>query len=80
MVRFLTLAVVYSVLLTAVRSASSPKGLLLVANKSDQTLGLIDPQTGHQVATVAEGGVTGHEVIASPDGKRAFVPIYGNSE
>lgn len=79
MVRFLTLAIVYFALLTVVRSASSPKGLLLVANKGDQTLGLIDPQTGHQVATVAEGGVTGHEVIASPDGKRAFVPIYGNS-
>ena len=24
-------------------------------------------------------GITGHEVAASPDGKRAFVPIYGNS-
>jgi YVTN family beta-propeller protein len=28
---------------------------------------------------VAEGGVTGHEVIASPDGRFAYVPIYGNS-
>jgi YVTN family beta-propeller protein len=28
---------------------------------------------------VPEDGVTGHEVIASPDGKQAFVPIYGNS-
>ena len=26
-----------------------------------------------------EDGVTGHEVAASPDGTRAFVPIYGNS-
>ncbi len=26
-----------------------------------------------------EGGVTGHEVIASPDGRFAYVPIYGNS-
>ena len=26
-----------------------------------------------------EGGVTGHEVIASPDGRLAYVPIYGNS-
>ena len=26
-----------------------------------------------------EEGITGHEVIASADGKRAFVPIYGNS-
>ncbi len=54
-------------------------GLLLVANKGDQTLGIIDPVTGKQIATVPEDGITGHEVIASPDGKRAFVPIYGNS-
>src|SRR6202048_5211315 len=40
---------------------------------------LIDPGTGRQVATVDEGGTTGHEVVGSPDGKRAFVPIYGNS-
>ena len=26
-----------------------------------------------------EGGVTGHELIASPDGKTAYVPIYGDS-
>ena len=54
-------------------------GLLLVANKGDQTLGIIDPVAGRQIATVAEDGVTGHEVAASPDGKRAFVPIYGNA-
>src|SRR5207245_6481338 len=29
--------------------------------------------------TVAENGTTGHEVAASPDGKLAYVPIYGNS-
>ena len=34
---------------------------------------------GKQIATVEEGGITGHEVAASPDGRRAFVPIYGNS-
>jgi YVTN family beta-propeller protein len=32
-----------------------------------------------QVAMVPEEGTTGHEVTASPDGKLAFVPIYGNS-
>ncbi len=53
--------------------------LLLVANKGDHTLGLIDPATGAQVATVEESGVTGHEVIASPDGRLAYVPIYGDS-
>ena len=55
------------------------QGMLLVANKGDHTLGIIDPVEGKQIATVNEDGVTGHEVAASPDGKRAFVPIYGNS-
>jgi len=59
--------------------SSSSAGLLLVSNKGDQTLSLVDPDSGRQVATIAEGGVTGHEVVASPDGKKAFVPIYGNS-
>jgi YVTN family beta-propeller protein len=54
-------------------------GWLLVANKGDRALGIIDPVAGLQVATVAEEGVTGHEVVASPDGARAFVPIYGNA-
>ncbi len=54
-------------------------GVLLVANKGDQTLGIISPLMAQQVATVAEGGITGHEVAASPDGLTAYVPIYGNS-
>src|SRR5262249_44744504 len=58
---------------------SRSDGLLLVANKADRTLGIIDTGAGSQIAGIAEGGVTGHEVAASPDGKRAYVPIYGNS-
>ena len=60
-------------------SGSGSHGLLLVANKADGTLGIIDPTSGTQVATVAENGNTGHEVIASPDGHTAYVPIYGDS-
>src|ERR1051325_2394343 len=60
-------------------AGSAPRGTLLVANKGDQSLGIVDPKSGKQVATVAENGTTGHEVIASPDGKLAYVPIYGNS-
>src|SRR6476469_3035113 len=60
-------------------SARAASGWLLVANKGEQTMGIIDPAASKQVAVVAEGGVTGHEVIASPDGKTAYVPIYGNS-
>ena len=61
--------------------AGSPTtgGWLLVANKGDQTLGIVDPDVGRQVATVPVGGITGHEVVASPDGRTAYVPIYGNS-
>jgi DNA-binding beta-propeller fold protein YncE len=59
--------------------STKPSGLLLVANKSEHTLGMIDPNAGRQVATIPEGGITGHEVVASPDGRRAFVPIYGDS-
>src|SRR6516162_1839855 len=54
-------------------------GWLLVANKGDHTLGIVDPDAGRQVATVPVGGITGHEVVASPDGRTAYVPIYGNS-
>jgi YVTN family beta-propeller protein len=54
-------------------------GYLLVANKGEQTLGIVDPESGRQLVAVPEGGVTGHEVIASPDGRFAYVPIYGNS-
>jgi len=59
--------------------ASAPKGMLLVANKGNNALGLIDVSQGKQIAEIPEGGVTGHEVIASRDGKLAYVPIYGNS-
>src|ERR1041385_1289422 len=54
-------------------------GWVLVANKGDHTLGIIDPEAGRQIAAIPEDGVTGHEVVASQDGKLAFVPIYGNS-
>lgn len=63
----------------AIAQAASAPALLVVANKADQSLGIVDPWSGRQVATIAEDGVTGHEVIASPDGRFAYVPIYGNS-
>ncbi|HEX3966401.1 MAG TPA: cytochrome D1 domain-containing protein [Edaphobacter sp.] len=53
--------------------------MLLVANQTDHNLSLIDPSAGKQVAAVPVEGVTGHEVAASPDGKFAYVPIYGDS-
>lgn len=55
------------------------RGYLLVCNKGEHSLGIIDVEAGKQIATVDEEGVTGHEVIASPDGRFAYVPIFGNS-
>lgn len=55
------------------------RGLLLVAQKGDKSLAIVDPVAGKVLADVPEGGTTGHEVTASPDGRFAYVPIYGNS-
>jgi YVTN family beta-propeller protein len=81
--RYLFAAMICAAAVTAstarVEGQPSGDGWLLVANKNDQALGIIDPKAGRQVASVPVGGVTGHEVIASPDGKKAYVPIFGNS-
>jgi YVTN family beta-propeller protein len=60
-------------------AAGPSAGLLLVANKGDETLSIVDTASESQVAAVKEDGRTGHEVAVSPDGKRAFVPIYGSA-
>ena len=68
-------------LLTAmsIQANDLTQGLLLVCNKGDHTLGLVDPVAGRMIATVPEDGITGHEVAASPDGRLAYVPIYSNT-
>ena len=60
-------------------SAHGQQSRLLVTQKGDTSLAIVDPVAGKVIASVPEGGVTGHEVIASPDGRFAYVPIYGNS-
>jgi YVTN family beta-propeller protein len=73
----LTFAIMSSLSQSHAENASG--AVLLVANKSARTLSIVDPEAGQQVATVAEDATTGHEVAASPDGRLAYVPIYGNS-
>jgi YVTN family beta-propeller protein len=80
----LMLVLVFGLTVRSAWTAAPPQGdgssgLLLVANKTDHTLSVIDAAAGKQVAAIPEDGVTGHEVIASPDGKTAYVPIYGDS-
>ncbi len=48
-------------------------------NQADHTISIVDPVTTKTIATVDVGGVTGHEVAVSPDGRTVYVPIYGNS-
>jgi DNA-binding beta-propeller fold protein YncE len=52
---------------------------LVATNQGDRDLSIIDPVADKQLATVPEGGITGHEVATSPDGRTAYVPIYGSS-
>jgi YVTN family beta-propeller protein len=59
--------------------ATPEKPLLVATNQGDRDLSIIDPVTAKELATVPEGGITGHEVATSPDGRTAYVPIYGSS-
>lgn len=52
---------------------------LLVTEKGERSLAIVNPATGKVMAEVEEHAVTGHEVAATPDGRIAVVPIYGNS-
>jgi DNA-binding beta-propeller fold protein YncE len=65
-------------LLSTALVAYAQHGYLLVAQKDDHSLGIVDPVAGSVIASVPTGGITGHEVTASPDGRLAYVPIYGS--
>src|SRR5215471_21845540 len=72
---------IYSALLPLIAAVSFAQTapVLLVANQGERALSVIDPAAGKQLLLIPEGGVTGHEVTVSPDGKTAFVPMYGDS-
>ena len=55
---------------------SSPSRTLLALSKRNHTLAIVDPNT-LQVIARAPVGPDPHEVIASSDGKTAYVSIYG---
>jgi len=55
---------------------SSPSAALLALSKRDHTLAIVDPATLKIVAKVPVGNDP-HEVIASSDGKTAYVSNYG---
>ena len=79
MLRFFSWFLTVVVLVPPAGALQAQQARLLVDEKGGQSLAIVDPIAGKVVADVAEGGITGHEVAGSPDGKLAFVPIYGNS-
>jgi YVTN family beta-propeller protein len=74
----MTLRIALCVLLGAavLAAAATPSPALLVLNKEDATLAIVDPGSGKVVARVPTGAGP-HEVTASSDGKLAFVGNYG---
>lgn len=56
--------------------APTPAAALLVLSKQDHTLAIVDPATLKSIARIPVGDDP-HEVIASADGKTAYVSNYG---
>jgi len=61
---------------SALHAESTPSKALLVLSKTDHTLAIIDPTDAHVVARMPSGPDP-HEVIASADGKFAYISNYG---
>src|SRR5215510_5902640 len=74
-------AVILAVLAVSGRTVQprSEQGALLVLNKSESTLAIVDPATLKVLARVPTGEAP-HEVAASEDGRFAFVSNYGTGD
>ena len=59
--------------------AQTPKPALLVLEKDDNTLAIVDPASLKIVGRVP-AGPDPHEVASSPDGKLAYISNYGGSD
>jgi YVTN family beta-propeller protein len=69
-------ALAFLLLLPDFSAAQTPSPALLVLNKEDATLSIIDPATLKTVAQIPVGEGP-HEITVSDDGKLAFVANYG---
>ena len=75
-IRTYALALVAGLFLSSQMSAQATAGKLLVLSKRDHTLAVVDPST-LKVTGKAPVGDDPHEVIASTDGRTAYVSNYG---
>jgi YVTN family beta-propeller protein len=60
----------------ALWAGPTPSPALLVVNKSDHTMAIVNPAT-LKVDAIIPVGNDPHEIVASPDGKFAYVSNYG---
>lgn len=67
-----------SLLVVLALASSLHADTLLVANRGDSRITLIDPATMTLLTTIGVGGDP-HEIAVSGDGRRAYVTNYGNS-
>lgn len=72
----LTLAFLIAAALAALHAATTPSTALLVLSKGDNALKIVDPSSLQVIASIP-CGPDPHEVVASSDGKLAYVSNYG---
>lgn len=77
--RLRRLAAIAALYAPAVAAAETPSPALLVLNKSENTLAIVDPKTNKVTGRVPTGEGP-HEVTVSTDGKLAFIGNYGARE
>ena len=68
--------ILFGIFTTVLKAAETPSVSLLALSKAEQTLSIIDPTTLAVIARVP-AGPDPHEVIASDDGKFAYISNYG---
>ena len=71
-----TFIATFASLATQACAQSTPRQALLALSKGDHTLAIVDPASLKVLARIPVGSDP-HEVIASTDGKTAYVTIYG---
>src|SRR5712691_10198137 len=74
--RFITTAVTALACLQVGAAEDTPLGKVLALSKRDHMLAIVDPATLEVVARVPVGADP-HGVVASSDGSKAYVSIYG---
>ena len=72
----LRIVMLLSALISTLAAESTPAAALLVLSKGDHTLAIVDPADRHVIARMPSGPDP-HEVVASSDGKLAFISNYG---